>query len=118
MHAVFLVTVEKTQCWHSRHADIDFLCFQPIARYDFLSDDAEEQLDTHRLSHDARKDALSLLCLALAVVAEKRFDVFPPAFQSFSEAQPLPKKSHIPHSLRRSAIVPRKESVSGGFILI
>ena len=43
---VFLVSVEKTQCWNSRHADIDFLCFQPIARYNFLSGEAEDQFDT------------------------------------------------------------------------
>lgn len=47
---------EGTQCWNSRHADIDFLCSQPIARYNFLSDEVEEQSDTHRLSHDARED--------------------------------------------------------------
>lgn len=60
----------RTQCWNSRHADIDFLCFQPIARYSFLSDEAEEQRDTHQLSHGARENAHTLVSLALTNIVE------------------------------------------------
>lgn len=66
----------RTQCWNSRHADIDFLCFQPIARYGFLSDEAEEQRDTHRLSHDARERASTLVSLALTNIVEGEGKVF------------------------------------------
>lgn len=87
--------------------------FSPIARYNFLSDEAEEQFDTHQLSHDARKDAYPLLYLALTTVGEGEgkviWCVFP-AFMAFLDAQPQ-KNSHIPHSLRLSAIVPWKERV-------
>lgn len=64
------MSAERTQCWNSRHADIDILCFQPIARYNFLSDEVEEQFDTRRLSHDAREDANAHVYLALTTVAE------------------------------------------------
>lgn len=37
--------------------------FRPSARYDVLSDEAEERFDTQRLSHDAREDANTLLDL-------------------------------------------------------
>ena len=66
----FLVSAGRTQCWNSRHADINFLCFQPIARYNFLSDEVEEQSDTHQLCHDARHDANAVVHLALTMVVE------------------------------------------------
>ena len=74
---VFLVSAERAQCWNSRHADIDFLCFQPIARYSFLSDETEEQSDTHWLSEDAREGAYVLRFLALTMLVEGDLMCFP-----------------------------------------
>ncbi|KAG7239457.1 hypothetical protein INR49_028928, partial [Caranx melampygus] len=42
----------------------------PIARYSFLSDEAEERRDTHQLSHDARERARTLVSLALTNIVE------------------------------------------------
>lgn len=76
--------VSAEQCWNSRHADIRFLCFQTIARYNFLSDEPEEPFDPHRLGATVSLKTL----LGLDHDDGRWFSVCFSPFLAFSDALP------------------------------
>jgi len=116
---VFLVC-RTTQCWNSRHADIDFLCSQPIARYDFLSDEAEERFDTPTESWCPLSRSFvwpwprswkEIWCV---------FSSIPDFFFFFQMLSPPKKQSHSSQSPSVRYCCPEAEGewTSEGFILI